>query len=279
MISRDTITYTAIALVVIFFNYVCETHVNILLVTGGIVSCSFEIVESIAAATIIFAFFPNMASLYEKTINDHATSALSHVFGDLSKCDRKDSKIYFLLYGDSECLKKPTSERDMDERSLDALRIDMHLGKFFEENQYLSLKPIKIEFDTYVDGRYEPQSIDGSITKKQLSMLNGGYSEPIMHQCESWHICSNDSTHPVMHKYDELFMLEEAQENNEDDDQNNIYRRALLTKLSPKLQGFHEDLVEWGRKQLAKWDNDPIFRKKNTWRSLSRENVSSRTLI
>ena len=28
------------------------------------------------------------------------------------------------------------------------------------------------------------------------------------------------------------------------------------------MQGFHEDLVEWGRKQLAKWDNDPIFSKK-----------------
>ena len=36
------------------------------------------------------------------------------------------------------------------------------------------------------------------------------------------------------------------------------------------MQGFHEDLVEWGRKQLAKWDNDPIFRKKHLGKFVTR---------
>ena len=183
-------------------------------------------------------------------------------FGDLSRSEINDSKIYFLLYGDSECLNKPTSKKEMDERSLDALRVDMHLGKFFRENQIFSLEPIKVEFDSYADGRYESECIDGSITKKQLSMLNGGDLNHIMEQCESWHVCSNNSAHAVIHKYDELFMLNNAQKDDQDDGRNDIYRRTLLSKLSPKLQGFHEDLVEWGRKQLAKWDNDPIFRKK-----------------
>ena len=238
-------------------------------------SCCFELVESIADATIIFALFPNVDSLYSKTVNEYGDTTISHVFCDLSKSESKDSKIYFLLYGDSECLNKPTSKKEMDERSLDALRVDMHLGKFFRENQIFSLEPIKVEFDSYVDGRYESECIDGSITKKQLSMLNGGDLNHIMQQCESWHVCSNNSAHAFIHKYDELFMLNNAQIDDQDGGRSDIYRNTLLNKLSPKLQGFHEDLVEWGRKQLAKWDNDPIFRKKHLEKFVTRRRFES----
>ena len=75
-------------------------NVNILSMTARKVLCCFELVESIADATIIFALFPNVDSLYSKTVNEYGDTTISHVFCDLSKSESKDSKIYFLLYGD-----------------------------------------------------------------------------------------------------------------------------------------------------------------------------------
>ena len=43
-------------------------------------SCYFKLVESIADATIIFAFFPNVDSLYSKTANEYGDTTISHVF-------------------------------------------------------------------------------------------------------------------------------------------------------------------------------------------------------
>lgn len=230
------------------------------------------IIDNIKDANIIFGFIPNLETFNE--YNSEKTVDTNNVFQTFQDED-SNSKIYFMLYGDSECLLHTDNQVEKDQRSLNALQLEMVLNPMLKKQGFQALKPINIE---YGDMSNENNNTYSGMGKKQISMLNGGTDSNIMLQSESWHVLSSSSHNIIFNTYDDLFIHSHStfpNGTNVDDSQHNFYLKNLLSKLPHELRVFHEKLITWGKNQLKKWDTNPTFHAKNAEKFSTRDQFKS----
>jgi hypothetical protein len=229
-------------------------------------STEFTVVDNVKDANIIFGFIPDLET-FNRYINESIDK--NNVFQTFQDEDI-NNKIYFMLYGNSECLIKTSSQAEKDQRSLSALQLEMVLNPMLKKQGFQSLKPINIEYGNISNNNNNvgKKGTYSGMGKKQMTMLNGGTENNIMLQSESWHVLSNNNRNVIFNTYDDLFIHNNNRvypngNNNVEDSHHNFYLENLLSKLPNELRLFYEKLITWGENQLIKWDTNSTFHDKN----------------
>ena len=277
---------------------------NVTTSNNNINQIQYKIIDNLKDANIIFGFIPNLEifisnndeSNNNNNMNNNMKNNIHKLFVNYKEEDNK--KMYFLLYGDSECFTQTDNQLIQDQRSLFALQLEMILNPILKEKGFQSLKPINVEFDdggdnnNYNNNDKKKKRYSG-MGKKQITMLNGGNGDTIMFKSESWHVLTNDDNNVMLNLYDNFFIntnsmfetgTDEHNNNNnnvptttEEDNvaSNNYYTNNLLEKLPDELRAFHNQLITWKDKQLIKWNTDVTFQTKNLKKFQTRDHFQS----